>query len=242
MSGFRIRPQKFLDQFDHRAGKQQQRDEVRDAHQAVEGIGDVPQQAEVHRRAQNGHERVDHEEGPHDLIRLAEELDAAGAVQAPADDGGECEAAQRHRRKDGRPAAVGGGESGDGQLGTGGRAVVHRHPAAQDDQRGQGADDDGIGKDFEDTEHPLLDRLAGVGTGVGDGAGAQTGLIGEDAAGNALLHTEENAADGTAREGPWVKRAAHDGGQHRREAPDVQNDNAQRQHHIEQCHKGTSFR
>ena len=85
VSGFGLK--KFLDQFDHRAGKQQQRDEVRDAHQAVEGIGDVPQQVEFHRRAQNGHEGVDHEEGPHDLIRLAEELDAAGAVQAPADAG-----------------------------------------------------------------------------------------------------------------------------------------------------------
>ena len=35
------------------------------------------------------------------------------------------------------------------------------------------------------------------------------------------LHTEEDAADGTAGEGPRVKCTADDGGQHRREAPVV---------------------
>ena len=83
----------------------------------------------------------------------------------------------------------------------------------------------------------LLDRLFGVGAGVGDGAGAEAGLIGEDAAGNALLHTEEDAADGTAGEGLWVKCTADDGGQHRREAPVVDDHDAQCQHDVEQCHK-----
>ena len=72
---------------------------------------------------------------------------------------------------------------------------------------------------------------------MGDGAGAKAGLIGEDAAGNALLHTEEDAADGTAGEGLRVKCTADDGGQHRREAPVVDDHDTQRQHHIEQCHE-----
>ena len=58
--------------------------------------------------------------------------------------------------------------------------------------RRQRADDDGVGKDLKDAEHTLLDRLFGVGAGMGDGAGAKAGLIGEDAAGDALLHTDED--------------------------------------------------
>ena len=85
------------------------------------------------RCTQDGHEGVHHKEGAHNLVAAAQERDEARAVQAPADDGGERKAAQRHRREDGRPAAVGGGEAGDGQLGTGGRAVVDRDAAAQDD-------------------------------------------------------------------------------------------------------------
>ena len=41
-------------QLDHRSGKQQQRDQVGDGHQAVEGIRNAPQQAQVHGSAQDG--------------------------------------------------------------------------------------------------------------------------------------------------------------------------------------------
>ena len=166
---------------------------------------------------------------------MEQELDAPGAVQAPADDGGKREAAERHRREDGRPAAVGGREAGDGQLRACRAAVAHRHTAAQDDHGGQGADDDGIGKDLEDAEHSLLDRLVGVGAGVGDGACAEAG---EDAAGDALLHTEKDAADGTAGDGLRVECTADDGGKDRREAAVVERHDAQRQYNVEQRHKG----
>ena len=92
--------EKLLRELCHRAGQQEQGHEVRDAHQSVEGVGDAPQQAQIHRRAQNGHEGVDHEEGADHLIGVEQELDTPGAVEAPADDGGECKAAERHRRKD----------------------------------------------------------------------------------------------------------------------------------------------
>ncbi len=91
--------------------------------------------------------------------RCGTKSDETRAVQSPADDGGECKAAQRHRREDGRPAAVGGGEAGDRQLGTGRRAVVDRDTAAQDDQRGQCADHNGIRKHLKDAEESLLYRL-----------------------------------------------------------------------------------
>ena len=159
---------------------------------------------------------------------------------APADDGGEGKAAQCHRRKDGCPAAVGRGKAGDRQLRARSGAVVDRRAAAQNDHSRQRADDDGVRKDLKDAEHALLDRLFRVGTGVGDGTSAKAGLVGEDAAGDALLHTDEQAADGAAREGRRVERTCKDGLDHRREALNVQNNDAHSQHDVEQCHEGTS--
>ncbi len=51
-------------------------------------------------------------------------LDTSCSVQSPADDGGKVKAAHRHSGKDGYPAAVGCGESTDGQLRSGIDAVV----------------------------------------------------------------------------------------------------------------------
>ena len=73
---------------------------------------------------------------------------------------------------------------------------------------------------------------------MGDGTSAKAGLVGEDAAGDALLHTDEQAADGAAREGRRVERTCKDGLDHRREALNVQNNDAHSQHDVEQCHEG----
>ena len=73
---------------------------------------------------------------------------------------------------------------------------------------------------------------------MGDGTRAKAGLVGEDAAGDALLHTDEQAADGAAREGRRVERTCKDGLDHRREALNVQNNDAHSQHDVEQCHEG----
>ena len=67
----------FLCQLRHCAGKQQQRNQVRDAHQTVEGIGNAPHQAQVHRSTQDGNEGVHHEEGAHDLVAAAKECNKA---------------------------------------------------------------------------------------------------------------------------------------------------------------------
>ena len=97
-----FRSKEFPGQFDHSAGEQQQCDEVRDAHQAVEGIGDAPQQSKVHGSAQNGYQSIHHKEGARHFVTLAQEHQKAGAVQTPADDGGKGKAAQRHSGKNGR--------------------------------------------------------------------------------------------------------------------------------------------
>ena len=73
---------------------------------------------------------------------------------------------------------------------------------------------------------------------MGDGTRAKACLVGEDAAGDALLHTDEQAADGAAREGRRVERTCKDGLDHRRKALNVQNNDAHSQHDVEQCHEG----
>lgn len=76
----------------------------------------------------------------------------------------------------------------------GGLAVIDRRAAAQDDQRRQGTDHNGIGKYFKDAEHALLDRLFGVSAGMGNGAGAKARFVGKYSAGNTFLHAQEQAA------------------------------------------------
>ena len=89
------------------------------------------------------------------------------------------------------PVAVGAGKAADGQLRAGRRTVGDGHAAAQDNKSRKGADDDGIDKHLKDAEQSLLHRVVDLGARVGDGGGTETGLIGEDAAGNALLHGDK---------------------------------------------------
>ena len=61
---------------------------------------------------------------------------------------------------------------------------------------------------------------------MGNGAGAKACLIGEDTAGDALLHTDEETSDDAAGEGRRVEGPREDGLDDRRKALDVQDDNA----------------
>ena len=83
----------------HSAGQCQHAEEVRDHHQAVEGVGEVPRKTQLHGRAHDGHADKD------DLIdaasRRAEEiLHGLGAVVAPAEGGGVGE------QQDGLPCGI----------------------------------------------------------------------------------------------------------------------------------------
>ena len=71
----------------HGAGQGQHTDEVRDHHQAVEGIGEVPRKTQLHGSAHHSHA---HE---HHLVDAApggaeQVLHSLGAVVAPAQRGG----------------------------------------------------------------------------------------------------------------------------------------------------------
>ena len=91
----------LLCQFRHHRGQQEYSDEVGDGHKAVEGIGDVPGDLQLHGCAHDDDQREDN------LVNLGglmaqQELPAAGAVQSPGQNRGQGEQRQAHsssRRK-----------------------------------------------------------------------------------------------------------------------------------------------
>ena len=73
---------------------------------------------------------------------------------------------------------------------------------------------------------------------MGNRGSTKTGFIGEDAAGNTLLYGGEHGAYYAAGDRGGIEGALNDGGERRREIPDVNNDNAKTQHHIQKRHNG----
>lgn len=75
----------------------------------------------------------------------------------------EREAAQRDRRENGSPTAVGRRKAGNRQVCARHGAVIHRRAAAQNDKRRQCADDNGIDKHLKNAKHTLFYRLFRIG-------------------------------------------------------------------------------
>ena len=106
----------FLGQLQQNRRQQTDGDQVGNNHEAVEGIGDTPDQTEVDGSADDGDEGIG--DGVDlDALVAEDEFDAAAAVETPAEDGGEGEAAHGNGGEDGDPGTVAGGEAGDGQFG-----------------------------------------------------------------------------------------------------------------------------
>ena len=113
-------------------------------------------------------------------------------------------------------------------------------PSGEDDsQSGDGADDDGVDKDLKHAPHGLFGRLLGRGSGVGDGGGAQTGLVGEHAAGKAVLHRQhDGVAENAAADGPKAESVAEDGAEGRRKLGNAHDDQDDTSQNVENSHKG----
>ena len=226
-----------LNELQHHRSQQEHSDQVGHSHETVEGIADAPDQTKINSSAHNGNQSIGNVEGQQDLASQ-QELCAAGTVQTPAQDRGESEAAHGNSSENGDPVTVDSGESGNGQLCAGSLAVGNGYTAQQNDQSGHGADDDGVHEHFEDTKHALLGRIVGVGAGVGNGTGTETGFVGEDAAGNALLHADEEAAHDTAGDGGGIECTLENGGENSRNTADVQNDQTDTQGDVQHSHEG----
>lgn len=87
----------LLRHLDDHGAQQQQRDEVRDGHEAVERVGDIPHERQVRDRAGHNDEAEDDLIGADDLA-AKEELRAARAVERPAEDGGRGKQQQADRK------------------------------------------------------------------------------------------------------------------------------------------------
>ena len=189
---------------EHLRGEQQHRDQVGQGHEAVEGVGDAPDELEAAHAADDGH--ADEAEAVVDAGACAEEVvDGAFAVVGPAEDGGEGEAADGQRDEHPAEPAETAGKGGDGEL----RAVPAEQVRArgEDGQRGDRAHDDRVEKDLEDPPHPLADGFLHVGGGIDDDRAAEPGLVGEDPARHAVADgVREDESHRAAPRGPQGER------------------------------------
>ena len=73
---------------------------------------------------------------------------------------------------------------------------------------------------------------------MGDGSSTKTGLIGEDAAGNAFLYGSEHSANDAAGDCSGIKGAFKNRRKRGGQIFDMHDDNATAQHDVQQCHNG----
>ena len=90
-----------------------------------------------------------------------------------------------------------------------------------DAKAGHGTYNNGIDKGSGHGNQTLTCRLFGLSCSGSDRCASQTGLIGEDTAGNSLLHGNEHGAKGTAGSGPKAKGALDDLSKRSRDAGSV---------------------
>ena len=226
-------------QLGHDARQREERDKVRDRHEAVERVSHVPHGVDRGDRADHDDDDVDQAV---DLcgLQTAQILDAARAVQRPAEDRGEGEHHQRDRNEErGELHAEDRGEGARDQLAAGLDAPGDVHAADDDGQRGERADDDRVDEHLEDAVQALVDGALRFGGGVRDGGGAETGLVGEGAAAHApddrLL---EHDAGGRAEDRARRKGAGEDQVEGVADAGDMLDDDDQRKEDVERAHEG----
>ena len=191
--------------------EREQGDEVRNRHQSVKSVCDIPYRVD---RADTAHNDDDAEE---DLIRThcfhtEQILNAACSVQGPAEDRGIREHHQREgHKKRRRLGAEDGGEGRGNQFTARFLTEGDVHAADDNGQCGQGADQDGVYKYLEDTEDPLLYRSFAVRCRVRDRSGAKAGFVGERGSSQTPDDRvfEQDAAAG-AGNSLWIERAYKD--------------------------------
>ena len=232
----------LLRHLDDHGAQQQQRDEVRDGHEAVERVGDIPHELQVRDRAGHNDEAEDDLIGADDLA-AKEELRAARAVKRPAEDGGRCKQQQADRQNQrARLVAEDCGKARD-RRGNARKVLVAvaagGSAGAEDDESRQRADDDGIHEDLKDAVKALLDGVLFRRGGVRDRRGAEARLVGEDAASDTLGHRE---LDGNTRraagDGSGVKSSLEDGSEHAGNGADIRKHDNERADDVNNGHSG----
>ena len=224
---------------DHQAAEGQQADQVGQYHQAVEHIGQTPDQ--IHFQGGTYHDKDHHDHGVQFGGPLAEQgLHIDLAEEIPADDGGEGEEQHTDGHKGVAEGAKGGVEGGLGQGGTL-EGAVHRleHTGGDDDQGSQGEHHKGVDKHAHHGNNALILGLFHLGHGVGVRGGAHTGFVGEQAPGHAVPHGLPHTQAQSAAKHRLGIKGAHKDGAHGGEqglVVDAQDDDAA--YNVEQSHDG----
>ena len=86
-----------------------------------------------------------------------------------------------------------------------------------------------------------LHGILGIGAGVGTGPGTEAGFIGENTAGNTLLHADKEAANNTAGHSSRIEGTLDDRSKHCGNLIGLHNDQANAQNHIQQSHGGNQL-
>ena len=108
----------------------------------------------------------------------------------------------------------------------------------QDDAKtSHGTHDNGIDKGSGHGNQTLAGRFFGLCCSCSDRSASESGFIGEDTAGDPLLHGNKNRAKCTAGSGPKSKRTLDDLGKCSRNAGSIQNQNNDAGCNVENCHK-----
>ena len=233
----------IADQFDGYRAEDQYGYQVGDGHESIESVSQIPRVGKGHRGAD------DREEYEHYLIGYAglgseEILEAAGSVEAPGKNRGQREERQAQSQDYGSYAsaengAEGRGYDGSAAAGSPGDLVSAGAVAAEHCQSGERADNDGIHEYLEYSEEALLYRVGLAGSSVSHRSGAETGLVGEAAAGYALGDGGRNGySERSAQSSLSIEGALEDHAEYCADVADVGEDHDQSGYDVYAGHYG----
>ena len=221
----------------HLWGKTDDGDEVGDGHEAVEGVGQLPDEVGGEDAAAEDAAADDQAEGQ-DAVFAKEVAHVHLAEHVPAHDGGEGE----KEEGDGQEGDAAGAEGAvEGLLRDGyGLEVGALISAGEHDNEGRGAtDQDRVDKDAGHGHEALNGGVLDVRHGVGMRRGAHTGLVGEEAARYAVADGVFHHRTGcTARRGFRGEGLADDALEHVGHVADIKEEHDERAEDVDQRHEG----
>ena len=227
------------------AAKQYQCHEVREGHEPVEDVGARPHGAhrEVGPDEHRGH--VNPAVGEDGVLFAApdEVFQAALGVVCPPEDGGKREEHERHGKDVRRDVCAGGqvrepaGERLHGDVHA--LQAELRSPRARDHdgKAGHGADDDRVDERARHAYETLAHRFLCLGRCGCNRGRAEARLVTEDAAGDTLLHCDEDGAYHAACDGARVECRLDDGLDGARNLREVEAQDEQAEENVEDGHE-----
>ena len=229
----------FVEGLGHELAQAHQGDQVRDDHEAVEHVGQLPDQVDLQHgaKAEEAHDE-DAEEG--EDLGAEEELGVLLGEEVPADDGGEGKEEQADGHEGIAQGAEAGGEGLLGELDARGLAV--EDSGGEDDQGSHVQHDEGVNEQAAQGDHALLGRMLDLGHGVRVGRGTHAGLVGKQAPLDPLAQRRLERIPETASQQSFrCKRVFENAEESLGQITDAHNDHRQAAEQEKYCHKWRDF-